>query len=147
MPLTGAATAVVGGYVLWKLTEPHLSWKPSGGWEEIDDVPEGGPEADSFVYIIAGPPGPRGSSSNRLVPVRVGQTSNLSGRFTKHASSRKVNGAAYGNAVVKWAEVDSQYQDGVERYLHETLEPSLGKRVPDVDPIKVSIPNGISIPE
>jgi len=41
---------------------------------------------------------------------------------------------------VTWARVSANQRDGVERYLAETLNPKVGSRFPDVDPILVKLP-------
>lgn len=41
---------------------------------------------------------------------------------------------------VTWAQVASQYLNGVERYLHERLNPKIGSRSPFTPPIAVNLP-------
>ena len=46
----------------------------------------------------------------------------------------------FGTLHVTWASVPAAYQDGVEKYLADKLDPSVRERRPDVPPIAVNLP-------
>ena len=46
----------------------------------------------------------------------------------------------YNKLRVRWAEVESNFQGGVENYLAALLKPTSGRRFSDDPPIKVNLP-------
>ena len=46
----------------------------------------------------------------------------------------------FGTLHVTWASVPAAYRDGVEKYLANKLDPSVGERRPEVPPIAVNLP-------
>ena len=86
------------------------------------------------VYIIW----PEGSNPNHVV--RVGQ-GKLGQRLGAHRKDQEILGyQTLGKLRTTWALVESPYRDGVERYLAEKLEPLVGERFPDAEPIMVNLP-------
>lgn len=88
------------------------------------------------VYVIA--------RKSDLRTVRVGQTSLPSSRLEDHDDDERIQEAANGNPVVKWARTDPEAADGVERYLFNELDPLVGEDAPDVEPRSCDLPEGAS---
>lgn len=59
-------------------------------------------------------------------------------RIYDHRSDFKIT--AYPNLKVTWAAVDQNKIEGVEKFLSESLNPLIGERFPDSDPISVNLP-------
>ena len=72
------------------------------------------------------------------VTVRVGQGV-IRDRLQAHRED-KVQAYSHLGLLVTWASVPEKYRDGVEAYLAQRLEPKIGERFPDVDPIEVNLP-------
>ena len=72
--------------------------------------------------------------------VYVGQGS-IRDRLEFHRTNWEVQQFdVHGTLYVTWAAVSPLYQDGVEKYLADQLQPSAGERHPDVLPIAVNLP-------
>lgn len=80
------------------------------------------------VYVIWQAQGP---------VIRLGQGI-IKNRIADHRNSRLIT--RYENLYVTWAPLITQYRDGVERYLAETLKPKVGDAFPDSYPIEVNLP-------
>ena len=66
-------------------------------------------------------------------------------RLRSHQNDAQIRlyGPSSGNTLyVSWANVPSDLQDGIEKYLHEKLRPLLGQRSPDATPVPVNMPWG-----
>ncbi len=70
--------------------------------------------------------------------VRVGQ-GDIKERIADHRRDPEITSIGP-NMRVTWAALEKQYLDGVERYLEIQLDPMLGVRFPDVQPIPVNLP-------
>ena len=76
--------------------------------------------------------------------VYVGQ-GDVSDRLASHQADTKIlKYAKQGVLRVSWADVAESERDGVERYLADVLDPKVGKRHPDADPIQVNLPGPLS---
>ena len=76
--------------------------------------------------------------SGQTVYVGRGQ---VAARLKAHQRASWVQKYAQGHLLVTWAVVPSQFQEGVERYLAEALNPAEGQRHPaTVPPIAVTLP-------
>jgi len=71
--------------------------------------------------------------------VRVGQGF-IRDRIADHRDDQQVQQYTNLTLYVTWAAVENQYQDGVERYLADRLDPKVGVRHPNVQPISVNLP-------
>lgn len=72
--------------------------------------------------------------------VRVGQ-GEIRNRLAVHRQDKEVQShGASGTLYVTWARVGAGDRDGVERYLYDRLNPLVGERAPDVDPVEVNLP-------
>lgn len=80
------------------------------------------------VYIIWQGKGP---------VIRVGQGV-IRDRLSEHRNDKAI--IAYHNLFVTWAAVPAQHRDGIERYLANRLNPSVGAAFPNVEPIEVNLP-------
>jgi hypothetical protein len=69
--------------------------------------------------------------------VRVGQ-GNIAERIADHRKDPEIT--LYVGLLVTWARVPSNQQDGVEKYLADSLDPATGDRFPDRTPIEVNLP-------
>lgn len=62
-------------------------------------------------------------------------------RLREHRRAPWVPSYSQGHLLVTWAAVPSSLQDGVERYLHETMDPIENKQHPQQAPaIEVNLP-------
>ena len=76
--------------------------------------------------------------SGQTVYVGRGQ---VAARLKAHRLESWVHKYALGHLLVSWAVVPSHLQEGVERYLAETLSPTEGQRHPaTAAPIEVNLP-------
>lgn len=69
--------------------------------------------------------------------IRVGKGI-IRDRLTDHRNDKEIS--LYTDLFVTWAVVEPQRQNGVERYLADSLHPRVGDVFPDVDPIEVNLP-------
>ncbi|HSD98156.1 MAG TPA: hypothetical protein VLB73_00480 [Patescibacteria group bacterium] len=77
------------------------------------------------------------SNANEHNIVRVGQ-GHIKSRLSEHRNNRQI--LSYGFLYVTWAELDMAYADRVENYLATKLNPKVGERFPNVQPLIVNIP-------
>ena len=61
-------------------------------------------------------------------------------RLGQHRNDDRIQAYAHKTLYVTWASTTISERDGIEAYLHEKLQPLVGERVPDVDPIEVNLP-------
>ena len=78
-------------------------------------------------------------SSRKVTPVYVGQ-GNIRERLTAHRNDPRIQNYAQQTLYVTWAHVSKAEIDGVEAYLGETLNPTIGKVYPQAIPISVNLP-------
>ena len=72
--------------------------------------------------------------------VRVG-SGIIAQRLASHRSDARIlTYRERGTLYVTWADVPAQYQEGVENYLADRLQPLVGERFPNVAPIVVNLP-------
>lgn len=73
--------------------------------------------------------------------VYVGQ-GDIADRLSVHQNRSDINAHQSGEYTlyVTCARVPEPQIDGVERYLADTLDPLIGEKHPDVDPIRVNLP-------
>jgi len=71
--------------------------------------------------------------------VRVGQ-GNIRNRFQSHRSDPDIQRYAGLNLFVTWASVASRDRDGVEAFLAQQLQPLVGERFPQRNPMVVNLP-------
>lgn len=69
--------------------------------------------------------------------VRVGQGI-IKDRLGVHKDDPEIT--AYRPLSVTWFDIPESQQDGVERYLADTLDPVIGDSFPDCSPIRVGLP-------
>ena len=86
----------------------------------------------SGVYVIW-------HSGNDPATVYVGK-GNIAERIQIHRNSEEILRFSHLGLFVVWAEVALTYQEGVERYLADSLKPKIGERYPNVTPIAVNFP-------
>ena len=75
--------------------------------------------------------------------IRVGQ-GNIRERLALHRADPRLRAYAAPGLLVSWAQLPMLCRDGVERYLAEHLQPLVGSRWPDVQPIAVNIPGELA---
>lgn len=76
------------------------------------------------------------------ITVRVG-LGDISKRIEAHRGDDEIEEAEKEletDLLVTWADVPESFQEGVERYLADHLNPLVGERFPDADPIPVNLP-------
>ena len=84
------------------------------------------------VYIIwHGQPNP--------AVVYVGQ-GNVKDRLLQHRQDASILAYKDLELFVTWAKVDSQYRDGVEKFLSEKWKPKVGENYPNITSIPVNSP-------
>jgi len=71
--------------------------------------------------------------------VSVGQGS-IRDRLLQHREEPQMLALRYRNLLVTWASVPDFQHDGVERYLGETLDPIMRKRLLSIKPTRVNLP-------
>ncbi|PIZ01103.1 hypothetical protein COY61_00695 [bacterium (Candidatus Gribaldobacteria) CG_4_10_14_0_8_um_filter_33_9] len=86
----------------------------------------------SGVYIIW-----HGGNSPKTVKVGQGD---IKDRLLKHSADPEILQYKNLTLYVSWATLSSNYMDGVEKYLGESLKPLVGSIFPDVNPISVNFP-------
>ncbi len=69
--------------------------------------------------------------------VRIG-SGVIKDRLSDHRNNEEIT--AYSDLKVTWAEIDNQSMQGAEVYLANELNPKVGDRFPNVDPISVNLP-------
>ncbi|MCD4783592.1 MAG: hypothetical protein K8T10_07150 [Candidatus Eremiobacteraeota bacterium] len=84
------------------------------------------------VYIIW-----RGGQTPKVL--RVGQGF-IKDRLHAHRNAPEMLRYKPYGLFVTWASVPQNHQDGVERFLSETLKPEVGSRYPNASPIEVNMP-------
>ena len=112
---------------------PRLVWqfRQEGYWWLFRDLDTRHPQWSSLygVYIVT-------ASMNVL---KVGQGW-IMDRLYRHQGDTRIADPKHGVISVAWAQVSTQYVDGVERYLADELSPLIGDAYPDVKPIAVNLP-------
>lgn len=74
------------------------------------------------------------------ITVYVGQGM-IKDRLYVHRSDNRIRSVTNNTLYVVWAkETSKDYRDGIEAYLHQILNPMVGERTPDVNPIFVNPP-------
>lgn len=71
--------------------------------------------------------------------VRVGQ-GDISDRLATHRTDPEIQDFASLNLYVTWASVQESSRNGVEAYLADVLDPKVGERFPNEQPIEVNLP-------
>jgi hypothetical protein len=71
--------------------------------------------------------------------VYVGQGT-IAQRLAEHRQNQQILEYSPRGLFVTWARVDARFRDGVERFLAERLQPRLGARSPQADPVMVNLP-------
>lgn len=71
--------------------------------------------------------------------LRVGQ-GNIRDRLSAHRIHPDFRAYTSHTVLVTWADVDPAHRDGIELYLANELNPEIGQRFPEVDPIPVNLP-------
>jgi len=71
--------------------------------------------------------------------VKVGQGI-IRDRLSAHRQDFEILEYSGNGLYATWARVAEDYRDGVERYLGERLDPIVGIRLPDTEPIEVNLP-------
>lgn len=84
------------------------------------------------VYIIW-----HGGQSPWTVYVGQGQ---IADRLRAHRQNKAILPFSNLGLFVTWAQVDRNFQNGVERFLAERLQPKVTERVPAVPPIQANLP-------
>jgi len=69
--------------------------------------------------------------------IRIG-SGVIKDRIAAHREDKEIT--AYENLKVTWAEVNANQMENVEAYLANVLEPLVGERFPDRNPIEVNLP-------
>ena len=96
-----------------------------------NDLPDSDVEG---VYVISY------YKAKEFVTVRVGK-GDIKDRLSKHRINPKIlYYKKHGTLHVTWAAVANEHQEGVERFLGDTLKPLIACRFPDVPPIPVNLP-------
>ncbi len=112
----------------------NVQWVKCAGddWCDLFKLDLGNSHFDGLegVYIIWSPDGPI---------VRVGQGI-IQDRLREHRKDPKIIEYGNGTLTVTWAQISSQYRDGVEKFLGDTLKPKVGTAFPDVYPVSVNLP-------
>ena len=114
----------------------NVTWYKSGfGWFPLDDTNIQQVVGDG-VYIIK-----RGGFILADQTVYVGK-GDISSRLRVRNSDPRVTQYRAGFGLYfTWTNLAHFYQEGVERYLADTLNPLVGERYPDVTPIPVNLPD------
>jgi hypothetical protein len=71
--------------------------------------------------------------------VRVGQGI-IRDRIGKHREDSEILAYSANGLFVTWAPVDEYFRDGIEKFLGERMNPLVGSKFPDANPIPVNIP-------
>ena len=92
----------------------------------------------SGVYVIWYRQGGRNTT------VYAGQAKNglIRNRLSAHRDNPKIQSYASKTLYVAWAKAMSYEIDGIEKYLHNTLNPLVTERTPNADAIHVNLPWG-----
>ncbi|MGE4297632.1 MAG: hypothetical protein AB7E47_06350 [Desulfovibrionaceae bacterium] len=77
--------------------------------------------------------------NSKPITVRVGQ-GQIRERLTDHRDNEDIQAYADKGLKVTWAKVKLNQRDGVERYLGEKLNPKVGERFPQAEPIQCNLP-------
>ena len=129
----------------------ELDWikRPSNAWYQLKNLNLEKVPDDEGVYVIWYEDNEdiEGILSKELIDnfgvkkcVYVGQGV-IRDRLGYHRRNDEVQiYEIFGTLHVTWASVPAAYQDGVEKYLADKLDPSVGERRPDVLPIAVNLP-------
>ena len=86
----------------------------------------------SGVYVIW-------HSGQDPATVYVG-SGNITDRLREHRRSSDILQFSEFGLFVTWARVPATRQEGVERFLADTLRPKVGERHPDAHPVTVNLP-------
>lgn len=62
----------------------------------------------------------------------------IKNRLREHRENPEI--IAYPNLYTTWAQVNANQMEGVEKYLADCLNPAIGDRFPDRNPIQVNLP-------
>lgn len=122
--------------LLWSQRRPvALKWRKKGNGEQWYSLRRLNLSTvtDRGVYVIK-----RFGKQERTIYVGQGD---ISERLSRHRNSYRIT--RHGNThdlKVTWAPVLVRRRSGVERYLHEALEPLEGTYQTDDPPIKVNLP-------
>ncbi|MCY4654210.1 MAG: hypothetical protein OXC95_13725 [Dehalococcoidia bacterium] len=112
--------------------EIHVNWSPWQRLYFLQSTPSG-----EGVYVIWR----QGNDDNSPRYIYVGQGI-IAQRLLQHQKARSLLELEnhVGLLWVTWATISPYQMDGVERYLGDVLDPMLGNRHPDADPIPVNLP-------
>ncbi|MCK4357411.1 MAG: hypothetical protein KAW92_01465 [Candidatus Cloacimonetes bacterium] len=114
----------------------QLNWMKCQGdvWCKLNTVNLAHQHFDNMdgVYIIW-------HGGENAATVKVGQ-GNIRARLQDHRVDPSIQAYNDLGLFVTWAKVPSHQKDGVEAYLGEKLNPKVGDRFPDVEPIAVNLP-------
>ena len=110
----------------------QVNWRPWQRLYFLQSTPSG-----EGVYVIWR----QGNDDNSPRYIYVGQGI-IAQRLLQHQKARALLELEnhVGLLWVTWATISPSQMDGVERYLGDVLDPMLGNRHPDVDPIPVNLP-------
>ena len=120
------------------LIEMEVSWIKCEGdhWCPLAQVDLTSYAGVDGVYFIWNPK----IDSRHSQVVRVGQ-GDIQDRLVSHRNDPEITKYGGDDLLVTWAvEQDQLVRSGIERYLAERLNPLVGSRFPDVNPIRVNIP-------
>ena len=70
--------------------------------------------------------------------IRIG-SGIIKNRIAEHRENKLIT--VYSNLKVTWTELHKNQMQGVEKFLAERLNPIVGERFPDRNPISVNFPN------
>jgi hypothetical protein len=114
----------------------QVSWNKCKGddWCRLNNVNLNHNHFDGMegVYIIW-----HGGANAKTV--RVGQGV-IRDRLAAHRSDPDIQEYARDGLFVTWTRVSAAYQDGVEAYLANQLNPLVGQRFPNITPLLVNLP-------
>lgn len=113
----------------------YVQWGTCGGgnWCSFNDLilPLSGEPHGVYVIWHEGIPG-------RVVYIGQGD---ISDRIKAHRHDRRITQyESNGTLRVTWAEVSLVLMPGVERFLADSLDPLVGERHSDADPMPVNLP-------
>jgi hypothetical protein len=104
---------------------------PTGEWHSLMNLDLGRITGEG-VYVIW-------KGVNYTEILRVGQ-GKISDRLAEHRTNPDIAGFSVLGLWVTWTEVESQYRDGVERFLGNNLGYGVGERFPEEEPVEVNPP-------
>ena len=138
MALFGFGRKLFGGSQ--ERLDPQWVRSPTGRFHRFVDLdPEGhGLDKLSGVYVIW-------HAGVKPKWVYVGRTNNLAGTFHHLGRNEDImDYDVHGGLYVAWSPIREEFQEGVVRYLHETLKPLVDNRGSydeDVEPVPVLAPS------